>query len=410
MTVDLCTTACKAAGFILAGVEYASECFCGNAITSAPAASGCNMPCNGNPAQMCGGPDRLNVYRWQAGTGTITVPTSTTRPPTSTTRPPVSTSYSAVATGLPTGWSYKGCWVDSLNGRIMQGPFADTGTMTIQSCVDTCAGLGYKVAGLQYYSQCFCDNQLRNGATAATDEAQCNTACSGDAQQKCGGPNRDSVYANGELKVIVPASSQNESLPGSWKYKGCLIDAALEIGRSLPMQVIYKTENDATTCLSQCQKFGYNAAGMEYGEECYCGDRNDPAAVGATFVTEAHCNTVCPGDARYMCGAGNYLSYYEWEGAPINVYGYPSGNAAGEFILMGDAPVVALITTQGTNGKVTFVEKAGTSTTPGSTGAYEYDVSTNTYRTMHVKTDVFCSAGLVLPDRVGRQINIGKPL
>jgi hypothetical protein len=26
---------------------------------------------------------------------------------------------------------------------------------------------------------------------------------------------------------------------------------------------------------------------------------------------------------------------------------------------------------------------------------------------MHVKTDVFCSAGLTLPDKAGRQINIG---
>jgi len=26
---------------------------------------------------------------------------------------------------------------------------------------------------------------------------------------------------------------------------------------------------------------------------------------------------------------------------------------------------------------------------------------------MHVQTDVFCSAGLTLPDRAGRQINVG---
>jgi hypothetical protein len=26
---------------------------------------------------------------------------------------------------------------------------------------------------------------------------------------------------------------------------------------------------------------------------------------------------------------------------------------------------------------------------------------------MHVKTDVFCAAGLILPDKAGRQLNVG---
>lgn len=62
-------------------------------------------------------------------------------------------------------------------------------------------------------------------------------------------------------------------------------------------------------------------------------------------------------------------------------------------------------------GKVTFVEKFGTGE-PNSTGAYELDLSvtnnfTLAWRPMHVKTDVFCSAGLILPDVVGRQIDVG---
>ena len=64
------------------------------------------------------------------------------------------------------------------------------------------------------------------------------------------------------------------------------------------------------------------------------------------------------------------------------------------------------------NGKVTFVEKYGTGAA-NSTGAYELDPSqANTFsaawRTMRgLKTDVFCSAALTLPDKVGRQLNIG---
>lgn len=29
------------------------------------------------------------------------------------------------------------------------------------------------------------------------------------------------------------------------------------------------------------------------------------------------------------------------------------------------------------------------------------------WREMHVKTDVFCSGSIILPDKAGRQINVG---
>lgn len=49
---------------------------------------------------------------------------------------------------------------------------------------------------------------------------------------------------------------------------------------------------------------------------------------------------------------------------------------------------------------------------PNSTGAYELDLSLvddfyHTWREMHVKTDVFCSGSVILPDKAGRQINVG---
>ncbi|KFY88681.1 hypothetical protein V498_06696 [Pseudogymnoascus sp. VKM F-4517 (FW-2822)] len=408
MTIELCLTACKGAGYKIAGLEYANQCYCGNAFVNggAPAPDGnakCNMPCDGNTAQMCGGPDRLNVYFYEGSGDTGTTATTGTG---TTTAPPTNTqpAGSGTATKLPAGWSYKGCWTDNKQGRIMNGPQAETTTMTIESCIATCVAAGYAIAGLQYSSQCFCDNQLKNGAALAASDALCATPCSGSRVEICGGGNLDSVYASRAIEVIGPAAPQKEGLPGLWEYKGCLMD---QDPKSLPEKIVYAGTNTGNKCLKACSDYGYNAAGMEYGEECYCGDKSDPAKAGAQLVPEADCSTPCPGDAQYLCGAGNRLTYYEWVGEPIQKYGYPQGAAAGEYVLLGTAPVIALITTQGTNGKVTFVEKAGTSLTPGSTGAYEWDPVTNTFRTMHVKTDVFCSAGLVLPDKVGRQINIG---
>ena len=47
-----------------------------------------------------------------------------------------------------------------------------------------------------------------------------------------------------------------------------------------------------------------------------------------------------------------------------------------------------------------------------SSGAYELDLTLvddfeKTWREMHVKTDVFCSASIILPDIAGRQLNVG---
>jgi hypothetical protein len=95
--------------------------------------------------------------------------------------------------------------------------------------------------------------------------------------------------------------------------------------------------------------------------------------------------------------------------------------------------VVPLIATVGINNKVIFLEKDGTSefvflpTTSiylfiyftmifyrfdNSTGAYELDLSlvhdfSKAWRTMHVKSDVFCSGSVILPDKGGRILNVG---
>ena len=71
-----------------------------------------------------------------------------------------------------------------------------------------------------------------------------------------------------------------------------------------------------------------------------------------------------------------------------------------------------LIATLGVNGKVSFLEKGGTSEFANSTGAYELDLSlvpnfNTAWREMHVQTDVFCSGALILPDKDARVLNVG---
>jgi iron transport multicopper oxidase len=68
VTVEACMKAC--ANYRYWGVEYGSQCFCGNSIHngsslvqgSTPSLTGCNMVCQGNSTEYCGGPNRLNMY------------------------------------------------------------------------------------------------------------------------------------------------------------------------------------------------------------------------------------------------------------------------------------------------------------------------------------------------------------
>jgi Glyoxal oxidase N-terminus/Domain of unknown function (DUF1929) len=149
----------------------------------------------------------------------------------------------------------------------------------------------------------------------------------------------------------------------------------------------------------------------------WCGDTFDiPLAnggAGATPIPESSCNMPCSGNATYICGGSNALSYYIWNSTtnPLYEWTYASGVAAGSYEFLIGGVVVPLVTSTAVNGKVTFLEKFGTGP-PNSTGAYELDVSminnfTMAWRPMHVKSDIFCSASLTLPDKGGRQINIG---
>lgn len=71
------------------------------------------------------------------------------------------------------------------------------------------------------------------------------------------------------------------------------------------------------------------AGGMEYAEQCFCGDVADVVAAGATLQPESSCNMVCTGNDSYICGGSGVISYYQWVGTPLYTWSYPTGAAAG---------------------------------------------------------------------------------
>ncbi|PSN72640.1 WSC-domain-containing protein [Corynespora cassiicola Philippines] len=427
MTNAKCYAACERQGYTIAGTEYAGECYCDNQFRNdhGPAPDGnelCNMACNGNQTEMCGGPDRLTVYRFITGedeepsSSTTVGPTATPTPtdePVDPTETPTATrtnTATATATGLPEGWAYKGCWVDGPGFRIMANQQPDSQQLTIASCSNACFDAGYTIAGMEYSYQCFCDNIIRQGGELASDDSQCGMACAGNADEKCGGPDRLSVWSSLDTIPVIQPPRPIEQV-GEWVYQGCITDP--QDHRVFPWQLVNQTGNSPEWCLGQCAKFGYMAAGMEYGEECYCGDLEGIEEAGSVEVDESECNLPCPGDPTAICGQGLRLTWYRYvSDNPLYVFEYPQGNAAGRYEFLVGGPVIPLISQPAINGKVSLLEKKGTGP-PNSTGAYEFDPSIggdifHAFRELQgIVTDIFCAAGLTMPDRAGRQINIG---
>ncbi|KAG6332530.1 hypothetical protein ID866_6559 [Astraeus odoratus] len=346
------------------------------------------MTCAGNSSEYCGGPNRLNLYKYTA-TSTSTVSGGTSK------------------ISIASTWAYEGCYVDNAYGRVL-GDELETSTMTVEDCLARCQSDNYTIAGIEYGTQCFCGDYLINGATKAAD-SDCNMPCVGNPSEICGAGNHLSLYSsNGSLTLLSAPTIQTTGLPGNWHYKGCLQEPTTGV-RMFPYELDWVTNNTVTACLNQCAAYGYPAAGLEYGEQCFCGDITDVAANNGQFVSDSQCNMACSGDPIHYCGAGNLLATYYWDGE-MDVWNTPANTGYYEFLIGG--LVVPLIATVGINNKVTFLEKYGTSEYSNSTGAYELDISlTDNYllawREMHVKSDVFCSGSIILPDKGARQINVG---
>jgi len=124
-----------------------------------------------------------------------------------------------------------------------------------------------------------CDNQLRNGATLATDPTTCNTPCNGNTTEMCGGPNRLTLYqfgiapsstssaANVSSTATVTTAKAVASQPPVWTYTGCYTDSAAARTLTHPM---FLTNDEMTVelCQSRCSGAGYTIFGVEYAAEC----------------------------------------------------------------------------------------------------------------------------------------------
>ncbi|KAH6691360.1 WSC domain-containing protein [Plectosphaerella plurivora] len=411
-TVAACIDACSTAGYSFAGLEYGGECWCGNAIAEAALPAGadeCAMPCNDNRSELCGGPNRLNIYRKDPDSqpepsvtssiigNSTAIPSSPVSAPSSalaspTTSEPASptTSEPATSSAVETGpaktefvgeWHFQGCYTEGDGVRALTEGFLADDDMTLETCAQYCKGSLY--FGTQYSRECFCGTTLGRGSGLAANQGDCNMVCAGDASQYCGAGNRLELYIDTDLESTASSSSvatsssaipdvssvipsapdatsaissvpevtsteqsapiiTSSSVPSTtsippiasststpaapatpsvypgnedYVYAGCYLEP--EPGRLLQRQPLNDGDNmDIDLCIATCE--GSNYAGVEYGRECWCGERlnieGDKPAEGVArpgeVLEDAECGFTCPGDGSQFCGAGVKMSVY----------------------------------------------------------------------------------------------------
>ncbi|EJT99506.1 WSC-domain-containing protein [Dacryopinax primogenitus] len=199
-------------------------------------------------------------------------------------------------------WTSLGCRVDSPS-RALTGASQIGGSISVESCETFCAQGGYVYAGVEYGDECYCGNELDNGAGGQAADSDCNMPCSGNSGETCGGSYRLNLYS----RTGTPTS------PTGWTNLGCRVDSP---SRALTGTSQIGGSNSVESCETFCAQGGYVYAGVEYGDECYCGNELDNGAGGQT--AESDCNMPCSGNNGETCGGSYRLNLYSRTGTPTS--------------------------------------------------------------------------------------------
>ncbi|KAH8887407.1 heme peroxidase [Thozetella sp. PMI_491] len=331
MTLESCMANCT--GFNYWGTEYGRECYCGNTLASSSsqaAAGDCSMVCSGNQFEYCGAGSRLELYSTTASV------------------PPAPTGTLAVKPTVGK-WFFQGCVTEGTGVRALSGPGTASDSMTLEVCASFCDG--YKYFGTEYGRECYCGDTLAASSTTAA-LGDCSMTCAGNAFEYCGAGNRLELYglapsassttgaassapasstpasstpassapASSTLAVSTPASSATTTTSTAastsssvlahkptvspYSLVGCWTEGN---GVRALSSKSYASGTDMT--LESCATFcsGYKYFGVEYAQECYCGNS---LASSSTNASLADCSMPCTGNPFEYCGAGNRLELY----------------------------------------------------------------------------------------------------
>ena len=73
--------------------------------------------------------------------------------------------------------------------------------------------------------------------------------------------------------------------------------------------------NSKKHCIEKCKHEGYSLAGMQYGYECFCGEKSIKDLTNFK-IEEEKCNKKCPGASTEICGGYLTMNIYHTGSVP----------------------------------------------------------------------------------------------
>ncbi|WVO19777.1 uncharacterized protein IAS62_001067 [Cryptococcus decagattii] len=257
LTPLLCVTECAKLGYTMAGTEYGDECYCGdnfdgNGGGMAPS-SVCNMPCEGDTSEVCGTSWYLNLYTYNSSALPLCTGTTST----------VSAAAEETSSLLSTYYSYSESSVTAA-ATIPSGTIETAGSVT--------------------------DN-VSGDASSATASTTSSAATS------------TSTYP-------IHEDSDDSS---NWYALGCGLDSE---DRLLSSYFIRLDNMTVDSCLTICEDRGYMYGGLEYSDECYCGN----SLPSSTSYDSNRCDMSCAGDSEDTCGGTWAIELFKLMSSPSSTY------------------------------------------------------------------------------------------
>ncbi|KAK3681643.1 hypothetical protein B0T22DRAFT_387291, partial [Podospora appendiculata] len=277
-TLQQCQGLCLDRGYILSGVQYHKECWCGTAVKNpstykAESLNLCTYDCTGDSTQACGGDGgHMSLYAdvTKFDIESFLASANVSRP---------TTTSSSVTTASTTAASVVAVTTDGSAASSIQSSTSASSILIPATPLST---------------------------TASTNSSTASVSAS-------------STTSNAAAPNTSSASSLNPNQPalvaGRWNYTGCFKDNVNNV-RTFRAANIASDDMTPDACAVFCgagawNGGGYNFFGLEYSRECFCG-WTAPDAVLTALETE--CANTCSGltlGTLGRCGGGSRLSVFQ---------------------------------------------------------------------------------------------------
>ncbi|WVF65608.1 hypothetical protein IAT40_000338 [Kwoniella sp. CBS 6097] len=162
-----------------------------------------------------------------------------------------------------------------------------------------------------------------SSSASASSSSSSSAAVSSSSSSSAAASSSSSSSASSSAAASSTSSSTSSAAPSAtapviptgWAAASspCIADG--RSGRGLLGTFTIDYNNTIASCLQRCDNGGYPIAGIEYGNQCFCGSY---LSNGASLTNTATCNVNCPGDSTGSTKCGGYYAMSLFVSTKIN--------------------------------------------------------------------------------------------